>query len=71
VDYVGSDFGAPVARQPAQPVPSGFGDDQSNIFQHQFGGFFGPDFFNPFGNNNNFNGFNFGSFNNFKPWYKG
>lgn len=70
LDYVEGDFPTPNLRPAPVPSSGGFGDGQSNFFQHNFGGFgFGGNIFNPF---DNFGGFGFGGpFTNFKPWYKG
>lgn len=69
LDYVEGDFPAPSSRPASQPLPAGFGESSADPFQQHFGGFFGQNFFNPF--NNNFGDINFGSFQNYRPWYKG
>ena len=69
LDYVEGEF--PTRNLQPSPVPSGgsFGEDTSDLFQHHFGGFFGGNAFNPFGN---FGGIGFGpGFGAYKPWYKG
>lgn len=82
LDYVEGDFPTSDLR-PASPggafggagtsgfggvaSAGGFGGDTSNLFQHHFGGIFN-EAFSPF---NGFGGFGLGSFNNYKPWYKG
>lgn len=71
-DYIEGSF-PPNSRPEKQPFPgAGFEDDSldaSGLFQQQFGGFFGGNVFNPFGN---FGGVGFGGpIESYKPWYKG
>lgn len=68
LDYVEGDFPTSNLRPAAIPPSGGFGADPSDIFQQNFGGFLNGNFFNPF---HGFGGAGFGSFNNYKPWYKG
>lgn len=67
-DYVEGSF--PTNSRPEkQPFAgAGFDDDSFDAFQHHFGGFFGGNVFNPFGN---FGGIGFGPVESYKPWYKG
>jgi hypothetical protein len=71
-DYVEGSFPSPQRPEKQPFAGAGFDDDSfdtSGLFNHHFGGFFGGDGFNPFGN---FGGIGFGGpVQTYKPWYKG
>ena len=67
-DYIEGSFPAHSQPEKHHFAGAGFEDDTSDLFRQQFGGFFGGNVFNPFGN---FGAGGFGPIESYKPWYKG